>query len=147
MGEVPLYVPALMNPDILLRKGRGGASVFELLPWREAGPPNHHDAKVDSDQWVVNNLFRAIFDACKRSSTARFAKSLQRNGFLEGRGLSLFSQPGRWKEPPSDVVAPICPPPPRCALSTRRQLGVPGPVPAELRRSLVGDADCVGSPC
>jgi len=21
------------------------------LPWREAGPPNHHDDKVDSDQW------------------------------------------------------------------------------------------------
>jgi hypothetical protein len=24
------------------------------LPWREAGPPNHHDDKVDSDQQVVN---------------------------------------------------------------------------------------------
>jgi len=24
------------------------------LPWREAGPPNHHDDKVDSDQAVVN---------------------------------------------------------------------------------------------
>ena len=24
------------------------------LPWREAGPPNHHDDKVDSDQWVVS---------------------------------------------------------------------------------------------
>ena len=24
------------------------------LPWREAGPPNHHDDKVDSDQLVVN---------------------------------------------------------------------------------------------
>jgi len=23
-------------------------------PWREAGPPNHHDDKVDSDQYVVN---------------------------------------------------------------------------------------------
>ena len=23
-------------------------------PWREAGPPNHHDDKVDSDQQVVN---------------------------------------------------------------------------------------------
>ena len=23
-------------------------------PWREAGPPNHHDEKVDSDQEVVN---------------------------------------------------------------------------------------------
>ena len=26
---------------------------FEL-PWREAGQPDHHDYKVDSDQWVVN---------------------------------------------------------------------------------------------
>ena len=24
------------------------------LPWREAGPPNHQDDKVDPDQWVVN---------------------------------------------------------------------------------------------
>jgi len=24
------------------------------LPWREAGPPNHHDDTVDSDQQVVN---------------------------------------------------------------------------------------------
>ena len=24
------------------------------LPWREAGPPNHHDDNVVSDQWVVN---------------------------------------------------------------------------------------------
>ena len=24
------------------------------LPWREAGPPNHLDDKVDSDQLVVN---------------------------------------------------------------------------------------------
>ena len=24
------------------------------LPWRKAGPPNHHDDIVDSDQEVVN---------------------------------------------------------------------------------------------
>jgi len=24
------------------------------LPWREAGPPDHHDDKVVSDQQVVN---------------------------------------------------------------------------------------------
>ena len=24
------------------------------LPWREAGPPNHQDGPMDSDQWVVN---------------------------------------------------------------------------------------------
>ena len=27
------------------------------LPWREAGPPNYLDDKVDSDQWVVNKYF------------------------------------------------------------------------------------------
>ena len=26
-----------------------------MLPWREAGTPNHLDDKVDSDQQVVNN--------------------------------------------------------------------------------------------
>ena len=25
------------------------------LPWRQAGPPNHLDNKVDSDHEVVNN--------------------------------------------------------------------------------------------
>ena len=27
------------------------------ISWREAGPPNHHDDKVDSDRWVVNKDF------------------------------------------------------------------------------------------
>jgi len=34
------------------------------LPWREAGPPYHHDDKVDSDQYVVNkelSLYRVDF--------------------------------------------------------------------------------------
>jgi len=26
------------------------------LPWREAGPPNHHDDKVDSDQYLAAEL-------------------------------------------------------------------------------------------
>ena len=32
--------------------GRGGGTWKRefKLPWREAGPPNHHDDKVDSDQ-------------------------------------------------------------------------------------------------
>ena len=51
-----------MLEHILLRHGRKvteeqmgavsealAAQVFKL-PWREAGPPNHHDDKVDSDQ-------------------------------------------------------------------------------------------------
>jgi len=29
------------------------------LPWREAGPPNHHDDKEDSDQQVVNKELRS----------------------------------------------------------------------------------------
>ena len=35
------------------------------LPWRKAGPPNHHDDKVDSDQWDVNqelSLSRYVVD-------------------------------------------------------------------------------------
>ena len=27
------------------------------VPWREAGPPHHHDDKVDSDEYVVNKEF------------------------------------------------------------------------------------------
>ena len=36
--------------------GRGKATWKRefKLPWREAGAPNHHDDKVDSDQQVVN---------------------------------------------------------------------------------------------
>ena len=30
----------------------GKQLVREKGPWREAGPPNHHDDKVDSDQRV-----------------------------------------------------------------------------------------------
>jgi hypothetical protein len=29
------------------------------LPWREAGPPNHLDDEVDSDQWVANKDARS----------------------------------------------------------------------------------------
>ena len=27
------------------------------FPWREAGPPNYLDDKVDANQWVVNKEF------------------------------------------------------------------------------------------
>jgi len=34
-------------------------------PWREAGPPTHHDDKVDSDQEVVNQeLSRSLGGRC-----------------------------------------------------------------------------------
>ena len=40
-----------VDPDWSTRKK--GWAPFNA-PWREAGPPNHHDDKVDSDQQVVN---------------------------------------------------------------------------------------------
>jgi len=36
------------DPQAPLEKG-AMETAFDL-PWREAGPPNHHDDKVDSDQ-------------------------------------------------------------------------------------------------
>ena len=45
-----------MCPFSRLQEGRCKATWKReiKLPWREAGPPNHHDDKVDSDQKVVN---------------------------------------------------------------------------------------------
>ena len=40
--------------DTFGAKASSGPDVRFKLPWREAGPPNHHDDKVDSDQQVVN---------------------------------------------------------------------------------------------
>ena len=39
------HPPTCHQPDVRL-PGKGNSK----LPWREAGPPNHHDDKVDSDQ-------------------------------------------------------------------------------------------------
>ena len=36
-------------------------------PWREAGPPNHHDDKVDLDQQVVNKALSLYAQALKGS--------------------------------------------------------------------------------
>ena len=36
------------------------------LPWREAGPPNHHNARVDSHQQVVNTELSLCLE-CKES--------------------------------------------------------------------------------
>ena len=33
------------------------------LPWREAGPPNHHDDEVDPDQKLVNKAFSLWVEA------------------------------------------------------------------------------------
>ena len=42
------------------------------LPWREAGPPNHHDDKVDSDQKVVNTFLARFSSSTMRSEPAGF---------------------------------------------------------------------------
>ena len=39
------------------------------LPWREAGPPNHLDDKVDSDQYVINKEL----SLCKPASEFRIS--------------------------------------------------------------------------
>ena len=56
MSEVPLQVVRVPYIANVAEAGRHKAiwkREFKL-PWREAGPPNHHDDKVDSDEQVVN---------------------------------------------------------------------------------------------
>ena len=69
MGEVPLYTfsfgrgtpvqagggdSADDGDDVATDATQEGAPGAQFkLPWREAGPPNHHEDKVDSDQYVV----------------------------------------------------------------------------------------------
>ena len=55
MSEVPARARLPLVPAPA-REGRCTATWKRefKLPWREAGPPNHHDDKVDSDQQVVN---------------------------------------------------------------------------------------------
>ena len=49
---------------------RGGS----ILPWREAGTPNHHDDQVDSDQWVVNKEISLLW-ALRCTCPARGVRS------------------------------------------------------------------------
>ena len=50
-----LVQPALHLPKEGRYQQKVGITRDELkLPWREAGPPNHLNDKVDSDQYVVN---------------------------------------------------------------------------------------------
>jgi len=58
ISEVPLYTgidgritPSTESDISDCRELRQSTWKREFkLPWREAGPPNHHDDKVDSDQ-------------------------------------------------------------------------------------------------
>ena len=54
------------------------------LPWREAGPPNHHDDKVDSDQQVVNTEVSLFASS---DYDAALPKSLQQD--QDGASLRL----------------------------------------------------------
>jgi len=48
MSEVPLYFVIAAGPPVCISIS---ACKREFkLPWREAGPPNHHDDEVVSDQ-------------------------------------------------------------------------------------------------
>jgi len=39
------------------------------LPWREAGPPNHHNDKVDSNQSVANKELFLSDDSLLRGTS------------------------------------------------------------------------------
>jgi len=48
----------------------------KLLPWREAGPPNHHDDKVDSDlQDASAGVFSEKLASCKLAMEETFLYS------------------------------------------------------------------------
>ena len=61
------------------------------LPWREAGPPNLHDDKVDSDQYVVNKELSAR----ERGGGLRLESGVQSFG-SDGSGLRVGRVAG-WK--------------------------------------------------
>jgi len=50
------------------------------LSWREAGPPNHHDDKVDSDQYPSFSVVPALdrFERCRASVGHSKVKEWQR---------------------------------------------------------------------
>ena len=43
------------------------------LPWREAGPPNHHDNKVDADQEVDNTELSPCMSLSVKFTTGSFS--------------------------------------------------------------------------
>ena len=68
MSEVPLYLAhtnatPCNSTSVNKREADGGSRLnvgFYEVPWREAGPPNHHDDKVDSDQWGFYKKFSLL---------------------------------------------------------------------------------------
>ena len=54
--NVPSYRSRSFHSTLKPTEGRYEATWKRepRLPWREAGPPNYRNYKVDSDQWVVN---------------------------------------------------------------------------------------------
>jgi len=52
--DLPEAVAAASAHDEVRRTRKVDIRLPGKVPWREAGPPNHLDDKVDSDQSVVN---------------------------------------------------------------------------------------------
>jgi hypothetical protein len=56
-SHITEYTSVYEDKDIVGRGGGRRKATWKReskTPWREAGPPNHHDDKVDSDKLVVN---------------------------------------------------------------------------------------------
>ena len=52
------------------------------FPCREAGPPDHQDARVDSDQWIFKKeLFLSAERTCARSRGKASLQSTQEQGY------------------------------------------------------------------
>jgi len=79
---------ALSDADLIqsrfLQRGRYKATWKRefRLPWREAGPPNHHDDKVDSDQAIAAlsdaDMFQSRF--LQRGVLGPYARSVATRG-------------------------------------------------------------------
>jgi len=50
VGYIAGKVEAWAASKLLSNVSKGEKYIEGTLPWREAGPPNHQDDKVDSDQ-------------------------------------------------------------------------------------------------
>jgi len=83
-----------------LRRGRK-ADTWKLefkFPWREAGPPNHLDDKVHSDQYVVN----------EELSICRGVAGEKRGGGWGERGAGLHQKRGRSERRERETSRSVC---------------------------------------
>jgi len=81
------------------------------LPWREAGPPNHHDDNVDSDcRMSIKNSLSLSRVPCFGTSgrMGRGSKLSSESGPLRAVHLSRHKWPGRLVNYDSGRVAGLC---------------------------------------